>query len=268
VADLIETQEDLFEASDVTNEPEVSQVTQEEQVQSAPAVEDIPPKYKGKSLDEIIRMHQEAEKLIGRQAQEVGEVRKLADELIKRQIEPKKVEETVTKEDEIDFFEDPDKAVARKIDSHPAIQEARQQALQLKQMQTLDRLQKNFPDFQQTVQDTSFAEWINASPVRVRLFAQANAEYDYDAASELLTSWSYVKPKAPVQEAVPSAEVKQAQRAAVKAATVDVGGSSQGNTSSKVYRRADLIRLQIENPNRYYELQDEIMAAYNEGRVK
>jgi hypothetical protein len=268
VADLIETQEDLFEASDVTNEPEVSQVTQEEQVQSAPVVEDIPPKYKGKGLDEIIRMHQEAEKLIGRQAQEVGEVRRLADELIKRQIEPKRLEEPVTKEDEIDFFEDPDRAVAKKIENHPAIQQARQQALQMKQMQTLSALQQNFPDFKQTVEDPNFAEWVKASPVRVRLYAQADAEYDFDAAAELLTSWSYVKPKAQAQEAVPSAEAKQAQRAAVKAATVDVGGSSQGNTSSKVYRRADLIRLQIENPNRYYELQDEIMAAYNEGRVK
>jgi hypothetical protein len=31
-------------------------------------------------------MHQEAEKLIGKQAQEVGEVRKLADELIKQNL--------------------------------------------------------------------------------------------------------------------------------------------------------------------------------------
>jgi predicted protein tyrosine phosphatase len=34
-------------------------------------------------------MHQEAEKLIGRQAQEVGEVRKLADSLLKQQLEAK-----------------------------------------------------------------------------------------------------------------------------------------------------------------------------------
>ena len=38
-----------------------------------PASSDLPEKYRGKSLDDIIRMHQEAEKLIGKQAQEVGE---------------------------------------------------------------------------------------------------------------------------------------------------------------------------------------------------
>jgi len=266
VADLIETQEELFEASNITDEPQETEQTQA--VAEKQEEPELPPKYKGKSLDEIVRMHQEAEKLIGRQAQEVGEVRRLADELIKRQLETKKVEEPVTKEDEIDFFEDPAKAVARQVERHPAIQEAKQQALQLRQVQTINALQQNFPDFKQTVEDPSFAEWIKASPVRMRLYAQADAEFDYDAAAELLSSWSYVKPKQAVQDVVPSSEAKQAQRAAVKQATVDVGGSSQGKTSSKVYRRADLIRLQIENPNRYYELQDEIMAAYNEGRVK
>ncbi|CAK0752509.1 hypothetical protein CCP3SC1AL1_190006 [Gammaproteobacteria bacterium] len=47
---------------------------------------ELPEKYREKSLDEIVRMHQEAEKLIGKQAQEVGEVRKLADELIKQNL--------------------------------------------------------------------------------------------------------------------------------------------------------------------------------------
>jgi len=40
---------------------------------------ELPEKYRDKSLDDIVKMHQEAEKLIGKQAQEVGEVRKLAD---------------------------------------------------------------------------------------------------------------------------------------------------------------------------------------------
>jgi len=47
---------------------------------------ELPEKYRDKSLDEVVRMHQEAEKLIGKQAQEVGEVRKLADELIRQNL--------------------------------------------------------------------------------------------------------------------------------------------------------------------------------------
>ena len=246
----------------------LEEVEQAPEVQQAEPEEDLPSKYKGKDLKEIIRMHQEAEKLIGRQAQEVGEVRKLADELIKRQLDSKPNQQEATQEDDVDFFADPDAAVTKKIEKHPAILEARQQALELKKMQTLNRLQQEFPDFYSTLQDPDFAEWVKASQVRLRMYAQADAEGDYDSAAELLSNWKYVKPQAAPKQTAPIAEAKQQQKAAVKQATVDVGGASPGISSSKVYRRADLIRLQLEDPDRYYQLQDEIMAAYAEGRVK
>lgn len=272
MAELIESQQELFEASDITDETQ--QVTEQPQpepvVQETPSEEDVPTKYRGKTAAEIARMHMEAEKLIGRQAQEVGEVRRLADELIKRQLETK-AEVPATKEDEIDFFEDPKKYVTKAVDSHPAVLEAKEQAFEIKKMQTLNRLKNDFPDFESVVTDPSFAEWVNASPIRLQLYAQANAQMDYDAASELLSNFRYVKPRQQAQAtstAVPSAEVKAAQKQAVKQATVDVGSTSAATTSSKVYRRADLIRLQLEDPDRYYALQDEIMSAYAEGRVK
>jgi len=268
-ASFTETQEELFEASDITQQ-ETQQVAEEPQVETvqeaAPEEENLPTKYKGKSLDEIIRMHQEAEKLIGRQAQEVGEVRKLADELIKRQLDTKK-EVEVTKEDEIDIFEDPKKYVRDAVENHPAIKEAKEQTAEIKRMQTLNRLKTEFPDFESTVGDPEFAEWVKASPVRLRLYAAADANMDYDSAAELLSTWNYIKPKAVAHAPAPAPEIKAAQKAAVKSATVDVG-SNTGATSAKVYRRADLIRLQLEDPDRYYQLQDEIMAAYAQGRVK
>ena len=58
----------------------------------------------------------------------------------------------------------------------------------------------------------------------------------------------------------------KAQEQAMKAATVDVGGS--GEVSRKVYRRQDLIKLRMTEPERYMAMSDEIMAAYAEGRVK
>jgi hypothetical protein len=253
------TEEELNQAEQV----EETQVEQPQEVQE----DNIPSKYRNKSVDEIIRMHQEAEKLIGRQAQEVGEVRKLADELLKRQLDSK-AQPTVTEEKELDFFEDPDKAVNRKIESHPAIQQAKQLAMETKQMQTLSRLKESFPDFVQTVQDPDFAEWVKASPVRIKLYAQADGDFDFDAASELLTTWKYVKPSTTKTTTEVPADVKQSQKAAVKAATVDVGGSPEGNTSKKIYRRIDLIRLNLEDPERYEAMQDEIMSAYREGRVK
>ncbi len=45
----------------------------------------LPEKYQGKSLEEVVQMHQEAEKLLGRQSSEVGELRKVVDDYIASQ---------------------------------------------------------------------------------------------------------------------------------------------------------------------------------------
>jgi len=57
-----------------------------------------------------------------------------------------------------------------------------------------------------------------------------------------------------------------ARKQNMKAAQVDVGGT--GESSKRVYRRADLIRLKMTEPDRYDALSEEIIKAYQEGRVK
>jgi hypothetical protein len=91
----------------IDQEPEMkSELEAEESKLSntiAPTAPGLPDKYRDKSLEDIVRMHQEAEKLIGKQAQEVGEVRKLADELIKQNLSSK--QQTIKEEEpEVDFF--------------------------------------------------------------------------------------------------------------------------------------------------------------------
>jgi hypothetical protein len=260
VVDLFNEQDQEPQAEE-TQEPEVEQSQQPEAEE-----EEVPSKYKGKSLKDIVKMHQEAEKLIGRQAQEVGEVRKLADELIKRQLSTPKVEEKATEEDEIDFFEDPKKAVQKAVDKHPAVLQAQQAALELKKVQTLNRLQSDYPDFQQTIADPEFANWIKSSNVRMRLYAAADSQYDYEAAAELLSTWGSIRGAKTTKQVEETKQIAKEQRSkAMKAATVDTG--TVGLESKKTYRRADLIRLQIQDPDRYAQLQDEIMSAYAEGRV-
>ena len=65
--------DERLEEEENTEEQEVSQIT-EEPTQETPQEDDIPDKYKGKSTAEIVRMHQEAEKLLGKQSGEVGEL--------------------------------------------------------------------------------------------------------------------------------------------------------------------------------------------------
>lgn len=121
----------------------VEQLTAPPKIEEDHVVEDtIPEKYKGKSAQEIIKMHQEAEKLIGKQAQEVGEVRKLADDLIKQNLSQGKPAATEV-EPEVDFFEDPQKAIRNSIDKHPDVLAARQSAQDFKKMQIQQKLNQN-----------------------------------------------------------------------------------------------------------------------------
>ncbi len=227
----------------------------------APAQE-LPEKYRAKSLEEVVRMHQEAEKLIGKQAQEVGEVRKLADELLKQNLSSKQ-QRIQEEEPEVDFFENPQKAVQATIDKHPDVLAARQASQDFKRMQIQQKLVQDHPDYSQVVNDSEFQSWVKSSPVRLGLYAKADGEFDYDSANELLSTFKQLRGI----KAKESEKASDATRAkSMKAAQVDVGGS--GESSKKVYRRADLIRLKMTDPARYETLSDEIMQAYSEGRVR
>lgn len=235
----------------------------QEQTQQESIVEKVfPDKYKDKSLEDIVKMHQEAEKMIGRQAQEVHEVRSLADQLLKRQLETDKAP-TVESAPEVDFFENPQDSIKRAIENNPAVLEAKQANLELKRMKTAQQLASKHPDFGTIANDTGFQEWVKASPIRLGLYAKADAEFDFSSADELLSTYKELKQ---VRNNNVQETGKKQQAQALKAASVDTGGS--GEVAKKVYRRADLIRLKMTDPDRYEMLQPEIMAAYAQGRVK
>ena len=275
-------QEELFngseqeEVQDVTTPvPSTTSVDNTEEVgNSEPEVEveELPEKYKGKSASQIAKMHQEAEKLIGRQANEVHEVRSLADQLLKQQLDSNKrvQQEPIEESQDDDFFADPKQAVNRQVEKHPAVIEARQAALEMKKMKTAQQLSAKHPDFVTIASDAGFQDWVKGSAIRLNLFAKADAEYDFESADELLSTYKeikQIKAQQVVQQTNQSNEVEaNAQKTAMKAATVDVGGT--GETSRKVYRRADLIKLRMTDPDRYEQMSDEIMDAYATGRVK
>jgi hypothetical protein len=268
-------EEELFNSSeeevvqDVTTPvPDSTAAGQTETANVTEPVEELPEKYRGKSAIEIAKMHQEAEKLIGRQANEVHEVRSLADQLLKQQLDSKAKEAKPLEESlEEDFFADPASAVNRQVEKHPAVLEARQAALEMKRMKTAQQLSSKHPDFATIASDSGFQDWVKSSAIRLNLFAKADAEFDFESADELLSTYKelrQIKQQNQVQQSV--AVESKAQEQAMKAATVDVGGA--GETSRKVYRRADLIKLRMTDPDRYMQMSDEIMQAYSEGRVK
>ena len=242
---------------------EVNEIQQEvvEQPQEEPS---LPEKYQGKSLEEVVQMHQEAEKLLGRQSSEVGELRKVVDDYISTQTQSAPQPQYVEPEDDIDYFTDPQGAVNRAIENHPKIREAQEYSQQYKQQAALATFNNKHPDMQKILGDPKFAEWIKASKIRTQLFVQADQEYNADAADELFSLW---KERKTVTQQTAQVE-KQARKQQLKAAnTGNARGSGEGGRK-KVYRRADIIKLMKTDPERYQSLSEEIFQAYAEGRVK
>lgn len=238
-----------------------------EAVEAQPSIEEdeIPDKYRGKSVKDIVRMHQEAEKLLGRQSQEVGELRRTFDEYIKTQLaKEEQAHASTTDTAPVDFFEDPQKAVEAAIANHPKIREAETVAQQLKMQEAMAKLKQSHPDFEQVVVSDDFLSWVEKSKFRTDLLRKADRNYDYEAADELLSSW---KERQGVVDQAAKTEQQSRKESVKKASTGNTKGSAEA-PSRKVYRRADIIKLMQTDPDRYMALAEEIRQAYAEKRVR
>ena len=266
VVDPAEISADVEEQNTV--EPDETLELQEAETQE-PAYE-VPDKFSGKSVEDIVKSYQNLEQELGRKSQEIGELRNLSDSFLKAEIsrngpQTSQANENSNNETEDDFFEDPSKAVNSLIEKHPRFQEF--QEFQAKQSQDTSKVQleQTHPDYIDIVQDTGFQDWVKASKFRTNLFQEAD-KYNYEAADELLTHW---KERSMIDK---TAEVKQEQansrKKALKTGKTESRSSSDSTAGKKTYRRADLIRLKQNDPNRYADLADEIFNAYAEGRVK
>lgn len=253
----VETVELTDGAEEVSAEPQAAPEPSESEPE-----EDLPEKYRGKELRDLVRMHQEAEKLLGRQSSEVGELRKIVDEFIQSQSRQAPAPQPEG-EDDTDFFTDPDKAVAKAIDRHPAVRAAKESSEAMRKNAAMSKLQADHPDMADILADTAFRDWITASKIRTNLFIQADQQYDVDAANELFTLW---KERRGATQQIVKAEEKARKVEAKRASTGNVSGSAE-TASRKKYRRSDIIKLMQTDPDRYEALQPEIMRAYAEKRV-
>lgn len=225
--------------------------------------EDLPEKYQGKSASDIARMHQELEKRLGQQSQEVGELRRHFDEYVQSSIQAQSAPEVV--EEEVDFFADPSAAVAKAIENHPTLKQAQAVAAEMAKAQALAKLKETHPDMNEVLAEEGFKEWVSGSEIRRSLYEQADRNYDFASANELLTLY---KERKGVVAQTAKVEKQHQKNEVKKASTGSARSNPEGATAKKVYRRRDIIELMNTDPKRYESLMPEIMKAYAEGRVK
>lgn len=259
----IELFSDGFDDSALTDGGEGNDPEQEAEAPGGnePEPDDLPEKYRGKSIHDIVDMHQNLEKAYGRHNNELGELRQLTDQILKQQLESKPDAQTENLDPD-SFLDNPQEALNKAIEANPrlsALQEKLEARDRAEQKQAFDKVH---PDSDKVVNDPRFGAWVSASPTRLALFQKAHTSYDYELASELLSLYKAIEP-AGGDEAETTTTARRQMASPAKSAS-----STNGAPRKQVFRRAELMRLKTEDPDRYEKLQPQILAAYAEGRVK
>lgn len=260
----LDENEVLIDLNDDIDKPQPQEAA-EEPVESEPEQEPehiLPEKYAGKSMEDVVTMHQEAEKLAGRQGSELGELRKAVDDLLKTKLNEAKAGNAEDESEELDFFNDPTNSVNRAVEGSATVKEMKELLKKQGQQDVMRTLSTEHPDYVEVIQDSKFVDWIKASAVRTELLQRAD-NYDLNAARELLGNWKEIKGIIDKTESINEQDRKQ-QR---KAASTGGRGSSEP-MSRKVYRRSDLVNLMKTNPQKYMDNVEEFDRAYKEKRVK
>jgi hypothetical protein len=270
-----------------------------EKSEPAPSTDDdLPDDLKGKSPAQIAKMLKEAQSLIGRQGSELGEFRRKADILIQaslaslqkaKEAEPAPKKEEPAEIDDTEFFANPRSALAKAIANDPVIKEIREKLGQAAadretsvRTESSARFNQAHPDAAEIMQDPEFRTWVEASRVRTALLHRAHAKYDFDAGDEVFGTWKALKGVKKAEATAPASDTTAAaktlaaaaaakRKADLSAAATPTGGSAGGGKAEggkKIYRRADVLRLMEEDPDRYEALANEISLAYSEGRVR
>jgi len=246
---------------------DLPQVAEEEApVDEAPAFE-VPDKFKDKSMEDVIQSYVNLEKEYGNKSNEVGELRKLTDQILLNQAQAQQAPQPQAVPDNdvgfADFVEDPASAVDKALQKNPRLQKLEQEleanAAELSRKALLQRHE----DADAVVASPEFISWASEAPGRLRLLQDAHQNRDVDVAADLLDMYKTTR-KVATENA--TEERDAIAKSDLTKAKVTKGGVPV--STKPVFRRSELIQLKISNPAKYQSMIDDIHDAYAEGRVK
>lgn len=237
-----------------------------------PSEDELPEKFRGKSMKDLVDAYRNLETELGRKNNEVGMIRKLADELIGvRATERQMAQENQPKPQPLTtdtLLANPEDAIIGVVRREAL---SKQEELESK-VQTLEErllteaFEKKHPGFQQTMVSQEFGTWLQKSEYRKRLGYRA-AQGDFEAADELFGLYEEAKAAAPATtttESRPSARQATLARSGGSAA----GGVVPSAEGKKIFTRTELMEMRINRPEEFDQRQEEILAAYREKRVR
>jgi hypothetical protein len=236
----------------------------EEAVPESDKVEES--QFAGKSREEVERMLADAQTMIGKQGQQIGDARiqieayKKADSFIKGQLGADEQEQP---KEELDYFGDPENAIQKSIENNPVLTEMRDALKEQTRQQKAQQIIAQHPDMVEILKDSKFVDWVSQDTVRMRLYEEANQDLNVDSANYIFSEY---KRENQVDTAV-QAQSKPNLAKSVRAASSGAATGSSEPVSKKRYRASDIRKLIKEDPEAYQSREKEILAAYAEGRV-
>lgn len=236
----------------------------------------VPEKYKGKSVSDLIDMHQNAERKISQQGSDLAEQRRLSDQILGLQKDNAMIKVDKPKVTTEDLLTDPDSALTRAIDNSKVAER------QLEDRNRLEAIEKgigqrefegNYPDFMRDVQNPEFQTWVGTNKARVKLLVDLNNNYNFESGTSLWEMWNE-RNQPSSQDNTDTTVVSR--RETIRQASTVRGGPTDGSRKP-VFSRAKLLELQEKaihgdpvarlkwnDP----EFQKEYHEAYAEKRVK
>ena len=229
-------------------EPLVDDVTEDDNDD-----ESIPEKFKGKSITEVIDSYTALESEFGRRNNEVGDMRKTLDSILKQQLDGN-TDETEEDEDAT--------AVEKALAKSPTLKAVTDGLTEQHRLVARSEFDKVHPNASKLIESKQFVKWVTDSPVRTNQFRAANSGYDYDTISEMLGTYSELT----TIRKEKTATKREGDMNALKTPNANGGGDTTA-AKRKVFKLSDLMKLRDTDPERYEKLGPVINAAYAEGRV-
>ncbi len=238
-----------------------------------PQSDTIPEKYKGKTVEDLIKMHSNAERKLGEQGQEIGTLRRLTDEVIglKKPTTQKTEERKPVTVDAL--LSDPEKAIRDAVansDVSQRLEAAEARNARLEASITEERFTAKHKDFTKDIEDPTFIAWVNKNPLRQALAAET-AKKNFQAADNLWDMWTEYKELTSESASESKAQAKKPVISTVKSAP----GSS--NKGKPIYSRAKVMEFKTRVANgdpaalakwKDPAFQDALHLAYAEERVR
>jgi len=232
---------------------------------------EIPERFKGKTVEDVVKSYTELEKLNSRQAQDLGALRRSVDELLalKSPRDDTRAEANSKKPITVDeIYENPDEVIRKvvKEESAERIESLERELHNGKVERAMAAFTERYPTWQEDARDPAMLNWIRERPYRMRL-AQAADQGALDAADELFGMYY------DTQKKVEKEEKKRERKQKVQAAGLESAGAGVPETVER-YSRSALMEKRIAAKRGNAEAErwlnahgDSIQQAYAEGRV-